>query len=111
MTDEQKTARRQDWRLPDRLVEDCADGAGLPKRLQGPTWGDNLRALLTRWAKNGATVEYDPTKEGARMRCMYIPNDVIDALEAEAKRLTASTKKRWTAAGVARLVWEQARGR
>jgi hypothetical protein len=87
-----ETNRRIVWRLPVRVASE----------MEG-NW-DPFRDVLSRWAETGE--QLDPALDETKPVGISVPEETLQALEREAKRLTKLTKQKWTAGRVARLVWE-----
>lgn len=92
MTEKTSPTQTVSWRLPTRIASDNA-GDWTP-----------LRERLSAWAESGDKLEVDPDE--TTNACLRMPEDVVRALEKEAKRLTRKHGKRFTSGLVARLVWD-----
>lgn len=83
------------WRLPMDMIE----GLG----------ADGVRDMLGRWLDDGAelAMPQPDAPEQTRNVCWSIPADVMAELDRWAAKATQATGQRWTAARVARLIFEQ----
>jgi len=82
------------WRLPGSVVDEM-EGDFSP-----------LREKLDKWAKKAKALDPPPRDEKIN-RCLMVDAAVLAKLEKEAKRLTKKHGRRFTAATVAALVWDQ----
>lgn len=89
---EKKPTQTVNWKLPTRIAEDNA-GDWTP-----------LREHLAAWVESGEELEVE--RDVLKPACLRVPTDIVEALDAEAERLTKVHGKRYTSGLVARLIWD-----
>jgi hypothetical protein len=90
---------RVTWRLPAELVERMKDR------------DEPLQTLLEAWARSRKPLPTPEPPEPTRRCTLALDSRVFDALQVEADRLSAETRRRWTPERVARRIYEMERSR
>jgi len=82
------------WRMPVWVAEEFSgDWSG-------------FREILDDWAEEGEELEVPNNPDETTSVCLRVSLPTLEKLEKEAKRLTKTTKRKWTAGGVARKIYE-----
>ncbi len=93
-TEEKAETKSMTWRMPVWVAEEFAgDWSG-------------FRDILDKWAEEGVELEVPDVPDETTSVCLRVSLPTLAKLEKEAKRLSKTTKRKWTAGKVARKIYE-----